>query len=354
MDKFCGIELNGVIKIKGKRTLILLLCGTVLAVSVTAYIGYHKNNKPTTICKAPTPKNTNTTDKGSSPNGTITKNPDESKPAAVSETDKPKSADVNTVGNRNSNIINSGMAAEQGKWVYFNCNGLCKAMIDMKTGWKRLNWDNASNINVIGEWIYYTNGATLYKMKIDGTEKTELYSGMIFNVIATPQWIFYLDMKDCCLYRIDINNKNVTKLTTSWRFDFSIIDDWIYFYEDISGAEPQYFKMHFDGSSKTPCSQQVPNLNLDPNNIKSFNYSKDYLYYITNDFMLYRAKGDNYKFENPTLLCDLSRYKGDANSLATVLDAKPLITVLNNFLLIHWNDAIYKVDFNGNIEKVND
>jgi len=343
-----------VIKIKKKRILILLLSVAVLSVPVTSYIVYDKNNKPTTICKAPTPKKTNTTDKASPANDASTKDPNDSKPATVSVIDKPEGPEVNPIGNTVNNINNGGLAAQQGKWVYFNCNGLCKAMIDMKTGWKRLNWDNACNINVIGEWIYYTNGGTFYKIKTDGTEKTELFSGMMWNIIATPQCIFYIDMKDSCLYRIDINNKNVTKLTTNWCYEFSIIDDWIYFHENIPGSEAQYYKMHFDGSDKSACAESVSITNLDPNNIKAFNVSKDNLFYITNDFMLYMAKGDNYKFEKPSIICDLTKYKSDANSLISVSAAKPQITVLNNFLLIHWNEYIYKVDFNGNIEKVND
>lgn len=88
----------------------------------------------------------------------------------------PTAENINTYGNTGSNIVNGGVAALQGDWIYYSSDGLSKIRTD-GTGWTLLSKDNCAYVNVIGDWIYYRNDSDsghLYKIKTDGTARTAL------------------------------------------------------------------------------------------------------------------------------------------------------------------------------------
>src|SRR5512136_1691522 len=79
----------------------------------------------------------------------------------------PGGSAVNTVGNIPANIVNGGLAAQQGGWIYYENNGIYKVRADglIKT---KVCADNSLNLNVAGDWIYYINSDdkySLYKIK---------------------------------------------------------------------------------------------------------------------------------------------------------------------------------------------
>ena len=314
---------------KRRIAVILVLCCSIFAALAAGYIVYEKAKKPSTICKAPSINNSETTLPNNGPS---------------------KESIVNTLGNTTYNLQNRGLAARQGNWIYYNCNGLCKVMIDMKTGWKRLNWDSAQNINVVGEWIYYVKGSTIYKIKTDGSGKKELSNDYCYNVLATTKWVFYINAQDRTLYKMDLDGQNVTKLSNYSCIGFSFLDDWIYFGElDTNGSDVLY-KVDLDGNNKTIAKPQEFNLKVPPVNIISFNYCKDYIYYFNSATSeLYKIKTDNNQQSKAEMIGDFSKY---------TTSKCPLIIALDDFLLVYFDNFTdydsYKVDFNGKIEKISE
>ncbi len=85
---------------------------------------------------------------------------------------------VNTQGNTPGNIANGGYAAAQGSWIYYSSKSEGKMYKEKKDGSEKtaVTNDSASDINVIGDWIYYKNNSdsgSIYKIKADGTGKTK-------------------------------------------------------------------------------------------------------------------------------------------------------------------------------------
>jgi hypothetical protein len=82
---------------------------------------------------------------------------------------------VNEYGNTPGNIINGGYAAIQGDWIYYNNASDDGKLYKIKTdgsGRQKLNDDVSSYINVIGDWIYYTDDiGNICKIKTDGSER---------------------------------------------------------------------------------------------------------------------------------------------------------------------------------------
>lgn len=104
------------------------------------------------------------------------------------------------------NLANGGQLAIQGGWIYMNSasknqgpNQLVKVRKD-GSGEVKLSDDNARNINVVGDWLYYTvntpvenkmNG--IYKIKTDGTERTLVSSSPSGQMWVLGDWIYYIN-----------------------------------------------------------------------------------------------------------------------------------------------------------------
>lgn len=69
--------------------------------------------------------------------------------------------------------------------------GLYKVKKD-GSGSEKMLEDQLSYLNVVGEWVYYTNYKDgIYRMKTDGTEKQKLYSGDVFGLCIAEDWIYF-------------------------------------------------------------------------------------------------------------------------------------------------------------------
>lgn len=86
----------------------------------------------------------------------------------------------NILGNTLYNIKSGGLIASQGDWIYysnFEDGGLLyKSKLDGADEIKIIE-DEAININVSGQWIYYEiKNIGIYRIKTDGTERTRIIS----------------------------------------------------------------------------------------------------------------------------------------------------------------------------------
>ena len=123
-------------------------------------------------------------------------------------------------GNTNGNLLNGGMIAYQGEWLYFSSEGsLYKSKLDgseIKIIYKAEENDgNIANINIIDDELYFSAGnhekGGLYRIKDDGSDVKKLVSdtggGRQEKVYVVGDWIYYDkkyilkkdgDGSDCC------------------------------------------------------------------------------------------------------------------------------------------------------------
>ena len=173
---------------------------------------------------------------------------------------------INIHGNTSGNIINFGKAAIQGEWIYYGNDGLFKVRVD-DTEKTKLSEDNANNINVVGDWIYYSASTGvnymvgIYKIRTDGTEKTKLDE---FGTMAMPllnvigDWIYYVGSTEeghaLCKIRTDGTGKTaiIHGDGEKWGVPFSnnIIGDWIY-YNAFDGMNDTLLRIRTDGTERT-------------------------------------------------------------------------------------------------------
>lgn len=201
--------------------------------------------------------------------------------------------DVEEEGNTNSNISNDGKVCEKDGFIYYSgaYSGLYKMKTDGTEKVKLLD-DSAVNINVVGGWVYYLNGGNynenpnsrIYKVKIDGTCKTEVYSqDDISDLIVTNKYIYYktstsgLGDLDYAIYKMNIDGTNKVLLTNEqWISNINYDDGYLYY-----NTNDGIYKIKDDGTDK----------------VKLYNGSTRFI--IVNDKNIYfHSEGEDYSVNN--------------------------------------------------------
>lgn len=195
---------------------------------------------------------------------------------------------VNQRGNSGNNLMNGGLAAEQGDWIYFTNKYGYNSIYKMRkdgTATKKLYDGYIDSINVIGDWVYFSNSNKFCKIKTDGSQYTEISNEFIsdFCIIGDEvfsnvhdgiykmktdgsqkvilsndnisvfniegDWIYYCNVTDKNrLYKIKTDGSNRVKLTEDTCGDINISGDWIY-YKNFSDNSKIY-KIKTDGTSR--------------------------------------------------------------------------------------------------------
>jgi len=217
-------------------------------------------------------------------------------------TSSEKSSDVE-YGNTPGNINNNGLACLKGDWIYCQENlqnfasGLYRVKTDGSSQYK-LSADTVNDINVIGDWVYYScisdgidntdYGERIYRIKTDGTGREKLNDDRSRNVSVVGDWVYYINLNDFSynLYRIKIDGSGRQELSDDWCNYINVVGDWIYYRNNNNGSDNwKLFRIKTDGTGRQKVSDDQ---------FYVINVSGDWLYYRLNDtsFNLYRIKTD--------------------------------------------------------------
>lgn len=156
-------------------------------------------------------------------------------------------------GNTVGNITNFGNVCKKGEWLYFTNTTddykLYKSRSD-GSGWTKLCDDNANNINVIGDWIYYCGNNDLYKIRTDGSSRTKLFEDWPTDINVVGDWIYFINFDDNKgLYKIKTDGSALTKITDESCYYMNVVGEWIYYQNQNDGYK--LYKIRTDGSGKT-------------------------------------------------------------------------------------------------------
>jgi serine/threonine protein kinase len=202
---------------------------------------------------------------------------------------------VNSKGNSSGNIINGGLAATQGEWIYFRSNeaGSLKAGKFDGSGAKIISADSAWFINVAGEWIYYSNRDDqnrIYKINVDGSGRTALSEGGSWFVTLVDGWLYYLDESDKYrIYKVNTEGEGRTRLSEDSAWFINVEDNWVY-YVNRSDADKVY-RVRSDAGDKEPVTESAS---------CCISMDNGWVYYINeaDDSRLYKMKPDGSEVES--------------------------------------------------------
>lgn len=206
----------------------------------------------------------------------------ESEDSSIGETTTKEK--INDRGNTGNNLINMGLAAEQGDWIYFASKSGYNSLYKMRkdgTSIKKLYDGYMGSINVLGDWVYFSNAYKLCKIKTDGSEYTQIGNESIMNFSIIGNWVYFNVYEG--IFKMKTDGSEKVKLSNDNISQFNIEGDWIY-YSNISDHMGLY-KIKTDGSNR---------VKLVGDNCASINLLGDWIYYknFSDDGKVYKIKSD--------------------------------------------------------------
>ncbi|MCA1075897.1 DUF5050 domain-containing protein [Clostridium bowmanii] len=258
-----------------------------------------------------------------------------------------------------------------------------------------------SNINVFGEWIYYEDVIStvdgeddvkitegIYKLKTDGTGKTKICSDNAREMMVIGDWIYYCNYTDKGnLYKIKVDGTNRTKIANDKCFRINFSGNYIYYlkYDDVgqSMMTINLYRIKFDGTDnmQIPCDDKILFLNVEGDFIYYSTYvdEKDHLKGVS----IYKMKTDgtekvklcdteyNYfsnsfnilignlyywgvsKVENKSLETILYRISSDGKTQSTKFHGATINSwIVRNKVYYYTEDSIYKYIYKVNFDKL--
>lgn len=144
-------------------------------------------------------------------------------------------------GNTQGNILNGGIVSSQGLWDYYSINNkLCKVKMNDSLGIK-LSDVSAWYINVLDEWIYFSNfedDDSIYKIRIDGSGLEKLNNDKSWDITVQEDWIYYSNESEgYMIYKMKTDGSRRTRVCNDKSYCMNVTEDWIYYINknDIGG-----------------------------------------------------------------------------------------------------------------------
>ena len=152
-------------------------------------------------------------------------------------------------GNTPGNKSNDCLVAKYEDWIIYSNNSDDSALYKMKSDGSskaKITDNPSSNINIYGDWIYYTSNNILRKIKVDGTYDTSIARGKL--ITFKNGWLYFNDDNNICKCRIDGSEKDI--VTKNIIGIYEVYTDEVSFYY-TSSLDYKFYKVSFDGTNKT-------------------------------------------------------------------------------------------------------
>jgi uncharacterized protein YchJ len=231
-----------------------------------------------------------------------------------------KREEVHVVLNNNGNVVNDGLVAQSGEWIYFhntNDKGCIYKMRNDGGELQRVNYFESFYINTAGNFIYYSNGndsCKIYRIQTDGKNNHRLNNDLSCYLNVSGDWIYYSNRSDRYkLYKMKTDGTHRQKINDDGSREINVINNWIYYqnYRDgdkiyrirTDGTERQ--KLNDDDSSYINVNNgwiyykngddnnSIYKITVDGNDKQKINKDKSYYINVSGDWIYYRNYDDN-------------------------------------------------------------
>lgn len=151
--------------------------------------------------------------------------------------------DERTRGNLVENIINSGIGVENEAYIFYleNDNQIVRTDKDFKNKEFLTEIDSGyykGDLNIAGDWLYYTEDKTIKRIQFDGTEKETIFGlGYPRNLQIQGEWIYFIsEDAESNIYRMNLDGKNLERFSDVHASEFALYDNHLL----ISYSEEEY------------------------------------------------------------------------------------------------------------------
>ncbi|MEG6521279.1 DUF5050 domain-containing protein [Desulfotomaculum sp. 1211_IL3151] len=193
------------------------------------------------------------------------------------------------LGNTNENTNNYGFGVENEEYVFYvedhlNLIRASKDFQDKNYLIQKASGTGISRLNIAGDWIFYSSGKTLNRIKIDGTDNQTIYKlSYLSDIHMKENWIYFINPFDVFnVYRMDINGRNLERFLRIQASDIALYGDRLFFSHEGDG-NGYVESIGLDGNDRRVECQVFA---------KDLTIREDYCYFIGEDFRLNRIKVD--------------------------------------------------------------
>lgn len=239
------------------------------------------------------------------------------------------------LGNSIQNTNNQGQGVENEDYIFYVENDLNLVRVNKDYGDKtyliqRSGGSNISRLNLSGDWIFYTSGKTINRIRIDGTDDETIYkSGYALDVHMKDNWLYFINLSDNFnVYKIDINGRNLQRFLKVNASDIALYDNKMIVSNEDNGN-------YYVESVSLDAVERKVELEVLSNNLVRWD---GYYYFIGEGYKLYRNKADGIKAPELLVYGQVSSY---------------VITDDGIFYSLHSEDAgypgqdIFKINLDG-------
>lgn len=169
-----------------------------------------------------------------------------------------------TQGNLLGNYQNDAYAASDGEWFYYRGSDGCLYKMRLDGSEKtQLSDKSCSSIGVIDGYVYYcTRGSTGYvenicRMKTDGTQNTTIYSGMLEDMMIVDGRIYFENsMDELKLYSVALDGTGARcEGDVTGLYYLTLWDGKMYWANDEDGR--CLYRANYDGSEATKLTKNA-------------------------------------------------------------------------------------------------
>ncbi|MDP2814932.1 MAG: DUF5050 domain-containing protein [Erysipelotrichaceae bacterium] len=167
-------------------------------------------------------------------------------------------SEIMIAGSTNSNRMSGGFFTKLDNNLIFvgksvEMKGIYKRNLsDPEAPPEQISIDQARNLNVWKEWIYYINESDysgIYRMKSDGSDTQIVLDQSVGNLIIVGNWMYFLNYNENQrIYKAKIDGSELTSISeTEGIFAFSLDEEWLVY---ANGQGQTMVKVKLDGSEE--------------------------------------------------------------------------------------------------------
>lgn len=217
-------------------------------------------------------------------------------------------------GNSTGNNNNLGIAAREGRWIYYievdgdEQVGICRVKTNGKKTEKVID-GCMSNLNVVDNYIYCLEydedegQSNLIKVKTNGKNKKILARDVDEELITVvDEYVYYF--KNNNLYRVETNGTDREKISSKSISYYQIEGDWIYYIYNNDSSE-YIAKMELDGEENQRIAKADEDIHFESLYVKGgkiYYITSKYNDYYDSDYYLYKMSK---KGKNPEKICKI-------------------------------------------------
>lgn len=179
-------------------------------------------------------------------------------------------------GSTPQNINNHGVAVEHGEDIFYihNYQSLIRTSQDLDFE-RLLNASEESvtlsDLNIAGDWLYYTAGHEIRRVRLDGSDRETLYDiGYAMNLNVMNDRLYFIDYSgNHNLFSMTLNGQDLKRIADIEAMDLTVYED-----ELLVSTFDQVMRFSLDGSESETIIEEYAS------NLLRFN---DHYYYIDSE-----------------------------------------------------------------------